>query len=174
MMSSCSLSPKTPVWMLKDARPKSPGIPHFVPSGAPARNTTSNLVNLGLGAWESLSQSIFLAPSTDEDHTKVIRTCPNLGPSVQGSLFPDLIQTPTPQNTRAHRTSRSLKRETKVLVAQLYRILLPHGLEPTRLLCPWNSPGKNTGVGCHSFLQGIFLTQRSNWVSCIAGRFFTI
>ena len=27
-----------------------------------------------------------------------------------------------------------------------------------RLLCPWNSPGKNTGVGSHSFLQGIFLT----------------
>ena len=27
---------------------------------------------------------------------------------------------------------------------------------------PWNSPGKNTGVGCHSLLQGIFLTQRSN------------
>ena len=35
----------------------------------------------------------------------------------------------------------------------------PHGVEPTRLLCPWNSPGKNTGVGSHSFLQGIFLTQ---------------
>ena len=34
------------------------------------------------------------------------------------------------------------------------------GLEPTRLLCPWNSPGKNTGVGCHSLLQGIFLTQQ--------------
>ena len=27
---------------------------------------------------------------------------------------------------------------------------------------PWDSPGKNTGVGCHSLLQGIFLTQRSN------------
>ena len=33
---------------------------------------------------------------------------------------------------------------------------------PTSLLCPWNSPGKNTGVGIHSFLQGIFLTQGSN------------
>ena len=31
-----------------------------------------------------------------------------------------------------------------------------------RLLCPWNSPGKNTGVGCHSLLQGILLTQGSN------------
>ena len=29
----------------------------------------------------------------------------------------------------------------------------PHGLQPTRLLCPWDSPGKNTGVGCHFLLQ---------------------
>ena len=32
----------------------------------------------------------------------------------------------------------------------------------TRLLCPWDSPGKNTGVGCHTLLQGIFLTQGLN------------
>ena len=31
-----------------------------------------------------------------------------------------------------------------------------------RLLCPWDSPGKNTGVGCHALLQGIFPTQGSN------------
>ena len=40
--------------------------------------------------------------------------------------------------------------------------LQPHGLKPTRLPCPWNSPGKNTGVGSHSLLQGIFLTQGLN------------
>ena len=34
----------------------------------------------------------------------------------------------------------------------------PHGLYPVRLLCPWNSPVKNTGVGSHSLLQGIFLS----------------
>ena len=38
----------------------------------------------------------------------------------------------------------------------------PHGLQPTRILCPWNSPGKNTRVGSHSLLQGIFLTQELN------------
>ena len=32
----------------------------------------------------------------------------------------------------------------------------------TPLLCPWDSPGKNTGVGCHFLLQGIVLTQESN------------
>ena len=33
--------------------------------------------------------------------------------------------------------------------------------EPTRLLYPWDSLGKNTGVGSHSLLEGIFLTQGS-------------
>ena len=33
---------------------------------------------------------------------------------------------------------------------------------PPRLLYPWNFPGKNTGVGCHFLLQGIFPTQGSN------------
>ena len=40
--------------------------------------------------------------------------------------------------------------------------LQPLGLQPTRLLCPWNSPGKNTGVDCHTLLQGIFPTQELN------------
>ena len=51
--------------------------------------------------------------------------------------------------------------EVKVLIAQLYLTLQPHRMWPARLLCPWNSPGKNTEVGCHSLLQGIFLTQGS-------------
>ena len=40
--------------------------------------------------------------------------------------------------------------------------LQPHGLEPARLHFPWDSPGKNTGVGCHFLLQGIFPIQGSN------------
>ena len=47
-----------------------------------------------------------------------------------------------------------------MLVAQSCPALWPHGLY--RLLCPWDSPGKNTGVGCHSLLQGISLTQGLN------------
>ena len=35
-------------------------------------------------------------------------------------------------------------------------------LQPARLLCPWDSPGKCTEVGCHALLQGIFPTQVSN------------
>ena len=39
--------------------------------------------------------------------------------------------------------------------------LRPYGLWPTKLLCPWDPPDKNTGVGCHILLQGIFPTQGS-------------
>ena len=40
--------------------------------------------------------------------------------------------------------------------------LQPYGPYPARLLCPWDSPGKNAGVGCHALFQGIFPTQGSN------------
>ena len=50
-----------------------------------------------------------------------------------------------------------------------------------RLLWPWNFPGKNTGMGCHFLLQGIFLTQVSNphllwflpWLGCSESRLLT-
>ena len=41
----------------------------------------------------------------------------------------------------------------------------PHGLHRARLLCPWDSPGKNTGVGLRALLQGIFPTQ--GWNPCL-------
>ena len=42
--------------------------------------------------------------------------------------------------------------------------LRPHGLQPSRLLCPWGSPGKDTGVGCHALLQGIELALLPSYV----------
>ena len=36
----------------------------------------------------------------------------------------------------------------------------PMDCSPPELLCPWNSPGQNTGVDCHFIIKGIFLTQR--------------
>ena len=41
-------------------------------------------------------------------------------------------------------------------------LLRSHGLEFTRLLCLWDSPGKNAGMGSHSLLQVIFLMQGLN------------
>ena len=42
------------------------------------------------------------------------------------------------------------------------KLLQPYRLQPSRLLCPRDSSDKNTGVGCHALLQGIFLTLGSN------------
>ena len=52
--------------------------------------------------------------------------------------------------------------------------LRPHGLLPTRLFCPWNSSGKNTGVGSHPFSRGSSRPRDQTWVSHIAGGFFSI
>ena len=41
-------------------------------------------------------------------------------------------------------------------------LLQTNGLQPSRLLSPWDFPGRNAGVSCHFLLQGIFLTQGSN------------
>ena len=40
--------------------------------------------------------------------------------------------------------------------------LQPHGLQPTGFICLWDFPGKDTGVGCHFLLQGIFPIQGLN------------
>ena len=55
--------------------------------------------------------------------------------------------------------------------------LWPRGLQPTRFLCPWDSSGKNTGVGCHFFLRGnlpdLGIEPESPPSRALAGRFFT-
>ena len=48
------------------------------------------------------------------------------------------------------------------ILAKLIAHVACNSLQPTRLLCPWDFSGKNTGGGCHFLLQGIFLTQGSN------------
>ena len=45
-----------------------------------------------------------------------------------------------------------------------------HGLQPACLLCPWDFSSKNSGVGCHFLLQGIFPTQGSNLHLFCTGR----
>ena len=52
--------------------------------------------------------------------------------------------------------------------------LLSHELQPARLPCPWNSPGRNTGVGSTPFSRGTSQPRDQMQVSCIAGEFFTI
>ena len=52
--------------------------------------------------------------------------------------------------------------------------LQPHVLQSARLLCPWDSPGKHTGVGCHFLLQGNLPDPGIETLSpALAGRFFS-
>ena len=63
-----------------------------------------------------------------------------------------------------------------LVASVMFDSVRPYRLQPARLLCLWDFPGKNTGVDCHAFLQGIFLTQGLNpclLLSCIADGFFT-
>ena len=52
----------------------------------------------------------------------------------------------------------------------------PHGLQPTRLLRPWNFPGKSTGVGCHCLLQEISIdpAKRAIAFSHLPGEFTNV
>ena len=48
-----------------------------------------------------------------------------------------------------------------LVVKSCLTLLWPHGLQPARLLCPWDFLGKKTGVGCHFLFQGMFPMEPS-------------
>ena len=59
-------------------------------------------------------------------------------------------------------------------LSPVWRSVWPPGLQPTRLLCPWGYPSKNTGVGCHFLLQGNLSDPGIKPESpALTGRFFT-
>ena len=91
----------------------------------------------------------------NQAHSRVFQPPPNLSPSLY----------PKPHCWKMAEASRPSLESENVSHSVLSNSLRPDGLQ-----CPWNSPSKNTGVGCHFLLQGMFPTQ----VSHIAGRFFTV
>ena len=77
---------------------------------------------------------------------------PNDG-SPPGSPVPGILRARTLEWV-AISFSNAWKWKVKVKSLSRYR---PHGLQPTRLLCPWDFPGKSTGVGCHRLLQNCYI-----------------
>ena len=53
----------------------------------------------------------------------------------------------------SHQLNHTLTLALVVQLLNCVQLLQPQGLQPIRFLCPWNFPGKNTGVGCHFLLQ---------------------
>ena len=83
---------------------------------------------------------------------KLIQSCPTLCDPIDGSPpgspVPGILQARTLEwvaisFSNAWKWSRSVMSDSS----------RPHGLQPTRLLCPWDCPGKSTKVGCHCLLQ---------------------
>ena len=87
--------------------------------------------------------------------------CPPLPPlhPFAGVVHPKGLLFPSPCQSQSYTCFHVLRSVCMCSVCDSFR---PHGLWPASLLCPWDFPGKNTGVSCHFLLKGIFLTQGSN------------
>ena len=100
--------------------------------------------------------SLPLAPSgSTAAAAKSLQSCPTLCDSVDGSppcpAVPGILQARTLEWV-AISFSNAGKWKMKVKSLSRVRLFVPHGLQPTRLLHPWDFPGKSTGVGCHCLL----------------------
>ena len=93
------------------------------------------------------------------------------------SVFPIILRFIKPEVAYSNHLTAALCMHVCVLSrSAMSDSLQPHELYTTRLLSPWDCPGKNTVVGCHLLLQGIFPTQGLYLhlpCSCIASRFLT-
>ena len=88
--------------------------------------------------------------------TKLLQSCPTLWDPIEGSppgsAVPGILQARTLEWV-AISFSNAWKWKVKVKSLSPVWLLWPHGLQPTRLLRPWDFPGKSTGVGCHCLLR---------------------
>ena len=88
---------------------------------------------------------------------------PVAGSSITGCVFPgtslSLAGPHLPHPYTGHWIKLNRLQSVRAKSLQSCLTLWPYGLQPARILCPWDSPGKNTEVGCHALLQWIFLTQ---------------
>ena len=107
-------------------------------------------------AWSLLLEQVTLVPeaSTAAAAAKSLQSCPTLCDPIDGSPpgspVPRILQARTLEWVAV---SFSNAWKWKVKVKSLSRVLLlatPHGLQPTRLLGPWDFPGKSTGMGCRA------------------------
>ena len=91
-----------------------------------------------------------------EDAAKSLQSGPTLCDPIDGSPpgspVPGILQARTLEWV-AVSLSNALKWKVKVKSLSRVRLLATHGLQPTRLLQPWDFPGKSTGVGCHCLLH---------------------
>ena len=110
----------------------------------------------------------FAAAAAAAAAVKSLQSCPTLcdptDGSPPGSPIPRILQARTLEWV-AISFSNAWKWKVKVKSLSHVWLLRPHELQPTRLLHPWDFPGKSTGVGCHCLLRIMpFMTCFSLWV----------
>ena len=113
--------------------------------------------------WLFKSRIIAMYYEVSAAAAKSLQSCPTLCDPIDGSPpgfpIPGILQARTLEWVAI---SFSNAWKWKVTVKSLSRVRLferPHGPQPTRLLLPWDFPGKSTGVGCHCLLCAFFLLQ---------------
>ena len=72
---------------------------------------------------------------------------------VAGEVIDPTLRAPSPAPPARRQPSKQAAIGQMCACSVMSDSLRPHGLQPARLFCPWDSPGKNTGVDCHFFLQ---------------------
>ena len=96
---------------------------------------------------------------------KLLQLCPTLCDPIDGSPpgspVPGILQARTLERV-AISSPMHESEKWKWSRSVVSDSLRPHGLQPTRLLHPWDFPGKSTGVGCHCLLQP-FLLVTPKW-----------
>ena len=111
--------------------------------------------------WQGCEKVIsYIIVETENDTNPAVaeslQSCPTLcdptDGSPQGSPVPGILQARTVEWV-AISFSNAWKWKVKVKSLSGARLFATHGLQPTRLLRPWDFPGKSTGVGCHCLLQ---------------------
>ena len=112
-----------------------------------------------LGETEKIYRCEILMPESLSEGPRYLDHTVRIG------LHP-LIQPLNIRQTQYLNGQISLAQCMRLVASVMSNSLRPYGLQPVRLLCLWDSPGKTTRVGCHALLQGSFLTQGLN-VCCL-------
>ena len=81
--------------------------------------------------------------------------CPKLESTAYTLNYPSLLPLAT------HKPQGALKLSAAAVTSVVSDSVRPHRRQPTTLPRPWDSPGKNTGVGCHFLLQGMKVKSES-------------
>ena len=105
-----------------------------------------------MGTWIGMAESLCCSAETTATLLK-LALCVCLCVLVAQSCLTLQPHGPQPARPLSMGFSRQVYWSGCVLVIQSYPTLCDHGLQPSRLLCPWDFPGKNTGVGCYFLLQ---------------------